>query len=321
MQLKKRRLGTTDMEITAVGLGAWAVGGDWRYGWGATDDSVSVAAIKHAIEVGVNWIDTAAVYGLGHSEELVGRALRDIPRSDRPYVFTKCGLVWDLNNRQADPQQNLQPASIRKEVEDSLRRLGVEVIDLYQFHKPDQTGTPVEESWGEMVKLVQEGKVRWIGVSNFDVGLLERANEVRHVDSLQPAFSFINREAASHVIPWAAAHETGVIIFSPMQSGILTDSFSRERVAKMAAGDWRRGSDDFAEPKLTQNIARRDALLPIAQRLGTTASCVALAWATAWPGVTAAIVGARESKQVDGWIGGGSLELGKADLEALNQML
>ena len=321
MQLKTRRLGSTGMEITAVGLGAWAIGGGgWRYGWGATDDTVSVAAIKHAVDLGVNWIDTAPVYGLGHSEELVGRAVGELPPSDRPYVFTKCGLIFNPEKPRAEPQQNLQPASIRREVEASMRRLGVEVIDLYQFHEPDQTGTPVEDSWGEMTKLVDEGKVRWIGVSNLDIDLLDRAEAIRHVDSIQPPFSFIQQDASADVIPWAASHGTGVIVYSPMQSGILTDSFSKDRIAKMAPDDWRLESEDFQEPNLSRNLARRDALRPIAQRLGTSVSSVALAWAVAWPGVTGAIVGARESKQIDGWIEGGRLELSKDDLQSLKQV-
>jgi aryl-alcohol dehydrogenase-like predicted oxidoreductase len=315
MALKKRRLGTTDLEITTVGFGAWAIGGDgWAYGWGPQNDAGSVTAIRHAVGRGVNWIDTAAIYGLGHSEEVVGRALREIPGSERPFVFTKCGMIPDHARPYDEPTRDLRPESIRREVEASLRRLGVERIDLYQFHWPDQVGTPIEESWGEMGRLIDEGKVRAAGVSNFDVALLERAESVRHVDSLQPPFSLLRRDAAADVIPWAASHGTGVIVYSPMQSGLLTDTFSVKRLAAMANDDWRRRSAQFTEPYLSRNIALRDALRPIAERHGVTASAVAVAWTLASRGVTGAIVGARTPEQVDGWIAAGSLDLDTSDL-------
>jgi len=316
MQLLTRPLGTSGLQITQVGFGAWAIGGGgWAYGWGSQDDTDSVTAIKHAVASGINWVDTAAVYGLGHSEEVVGRALREIPTADRPFVFTKGGQVGDPARPFAEPQDNLRPESIRKEVEASLRRLGVQRIDLYQFHWPDNIGTPVEESWGEMVRLIQEGKVRAGGVSNFDVGLLERAEGVRHVDSLQPPFSLIHRQAGADVIPWSAAHGTGVIAYSPMQSGILTDTFSRERVEQMDAGDWRRRNPEFGEPLLSRNLALRDALRPIASRHGVSVSAIAIAWTLSWPGVSGAIVGARSPQQVDGWIAAGNLTLEPADLD------
>jgi aryl-alcohol dehydrogenase-like predicted oxidoreductase len=246
MSLIKRPLGMSGLQITQVGFGAWAIGGGgWAYGWGSQDDNDSVAAIKHAVGRGINWVDTAAIYGLGHSEEVVGRALRELPVAERPYVFTKGGLIPDRSQPFEEPQRNLRPESIRQEVEASLRRLGVERIDLYQFHWPDALGTPVEESWGEMARLIQEGKVRAGGVSNFTVAMLERAERVRHVDSLQPPFSLIHRQAGADVIPWSAAHGTGVIAYSPMQSGILTDAFSRERVQRMAGDDWRRRDLEF----------------------------------------------------------------------------
>jgi aryl-alcohol dehydrogenase-like predicted oxidoreductase len=312
--LTTRRLGTTDLEITAVGFGAWAIGGGgWAYGWGPQDDSRSIAAIHEAVRRGVNWVDTAAIYGLGHSEEVVGRALRGIPQAERPFVFTKGGMVPDPARPYDEPQRNLQPASIRREVEASLTRLGVERIDLYQFHWPDAIGTPIEESWAEMARLVDEGKVRAAGVSNFDVALLERAEAIRHVDSLQPPFSLIRRDSAADVIPWAAVHRTGVIVYSPMQSGILTDTFSAERLASMADDDWRRRSEPFLEPNLSRNLALRDALRPIAERHGASVSAVAVAWTLGWPGVTGAIVGARDAAQVEGWIGAGSLRLTAED--------
>jgi aryl-alcohol dehydrogenase-like predicted oxidoreductase len=313
--LTTRRLGSTDLELTTVGFGAWAIGGGgWAYGWGPQEDSDPVAAILHAVDRGVNWIDTAAIYGLGHSEEVVGRALREIPAAERPFVFTKGGMVRDLARPFDEPERNLTPASIRREVEGSLGRLGVERIDLYQFHWPDETGTPIEESWGEMARLIDEGKIRAAGVSNFSVPQLERAEAVRHVDSVQPPFSLIRRDSGAGVIPWAAAHNTGVIVYSPMQSGILTDTFSAKRLAAMAEHDWRRRSAEFLEPKLSRNLALRDALRPVAYRNGTTVSAVAVAWTLTWPGVTGAIVGARDPAQVDGWVDAATLQFSAEDL-------
>jgi aryl-alcohol dehydrogenase-like predicted oxidoreductase len=228
--LPLRRLGSGGPELTQVGFGAWAVGGGgWSFGWGEQDDQDSIAAIRRALELGVSWVDTAAVYGLGHSEEVVGRALAGLPATERPHVFTKCGLVWDSARPMEPARRRLAPASIRRECDASLRRLGVEAIDLYQFHWPDESGVPVEESWGAMLQLRAEGKVRWCGVSNFDVSLLERCERLGHVDSLQPPFSLINRQTAAELFPWCAAHGTGVIVYSPMQSGLLTDSFTAAR--------------------------------------------------------------------------------------------
>jgi aryl-alcohol dehydrogenase-like predicted oxidoreductase len=315
MTLPTRPLGASGIDITTVGFGAWAAGGGgWAAGWGPQDDGESIAAMRRALEHGVNWIDTAAVYGLGHSEEVVGRLLRELPARDRPLIFTKCGLVWDDNDRMADTKRVLRPESIRRECEASLRRLGVERIDLYQFHRPDDTGTPVEDSWAVMVRLIEEGKVRAGGVSNFKTDLLERCEAIRHVDSLQPPFSVIRRDAAADLIPWCVEHDTGVIIYSPMQSGILTDRFEKSRMATLASEDWRRTATYFQEPNLTRGLALRDALRPIAARHSATVSDVAIAWVLAWPGVTGAIVGARSAAQVDGWIGGATLELTREDL-------
>ncbi|HEU5261361.1 MAG TPA: aldo/keto reductase [Gemmatimonadales bacterium] len=318
MMLPTRPLGSSGLEITTVGLGAWAIGGGgWAFGWGPQDDADSLATMHHALELGINWIDTAAVYGLGHSEEVVGRLLRELAPGDRPLVFTKCGLVWDERDPMAPPRRVLKPASIRREAEASLRRLGVERIDLYQFHWPDETGTPVEDSWGAMVRLMEEGKVRAAGVSNFDVGLLERCEAIRHVDSLQPPFSLIGREVAEREIPWCAEHATGVIVYSPMQSGLLTDGFIADRVARLSVDDWRRRALEFQQPNLGRNLALRDALRPIAQRHGTTVSAVAVAWTLQWPRVTGAIVGARTPAQVDGWIGAVALRLTPADFDEI----
>lgn len=315
MTLPTRPLGSSGVQITTVGFGAWAVGGGgWAFGWGPQDDDASVAAMRHAVERGINWIDTAAVYGLGHSEEVVGRLLRELPRDQHPMVFTKCGLVWDEADPMKPAERNLRPESVRRECEASLRRLGIERIDLYQFHWPDDTGTAVEDSWGEMSRLVDEGKVRLAGVSNFDVALLERCERIRHVDSLQPPFSLIRRDVAERELSWCAAHGTGVLVYSPMQSGILTDRFSAERVARMADDDWRRRSPDFNTPKLERNVALRDALRPVAERHGATVSDVAVAWVVHQRGVTAAIVGARSPEQVDGWVGAAALALSADDL-------
>ncbi len=316
--LPTRRLGSTELRLTPVGFGAWAIGGGgWAFGWGPQDDAQSIASIRHAVDRGVNWIDTAAVYGLGHSEEVVRQALEDIAANDRPYIFTKCGMVWDERRPDAPPRQVLEPGSIRRECEASLRRLGVEQIDLYQFHWPDQSGTRIEDSWEAMVRLLEEGKVRAAGVSNFDVPLLERCEAIRHVDSLQPPLSLIRRQAAEAEIPWCAAHKTGIIGYSPLQSGLLTDRFSEERVETMAEDDWRRRSPEFKPPRLGRNLALRDSLRPVAQRHATTVGAVAIAWTLSWPGVTGAIVGARSPEQVDGWIGAATLELTREDLDEI----
>ena len=318
MKLNNRPLGSSGIEITTVGFGAWAAGGGgWIFSWGAQDDAESVAAIRRSIDLGVNWIDTAAVYGIGHSEEVVGRALREIPAGQRPLVFTKCGVVADPAKPFGPVTRTLRPDSIRREIEQSLKRLGVERIDLYQFHWPDETGVPIEDSWGEMVRLIAEGKVRAAGVSNFNVDLLERCERIRHVDSLQPPFSLIRRKAAADVIPWCAAHGTGVIVYSPMQSGLLTDSFTAERMAKLAEDDWRRKNPQFQEPNLGRNLRLRDALRPIAARHGVSVSAVSAAWTLSWRGVTGAIVGARSAAQVDGWIAAGQLDLSSQDLDEI----
>src|SRR5438105_3242055 len=311
-------LGTTDMRITRVGFGAWAIGGGgWTFAWGNQDDADSIAAIRHAVERGVNWIDTAAVYGLGHSEEIVARALRDIPADDRPYVFTKAGLVWDERDRSAPPRRVGDPLSIRRELEASLRRLDVERIDLYQMHWPAEDGTPLEDYWGTLLQLKEEGKVRAVGLSNHAVAQLGAAERVGHVDTLQPPFSAIRREVAAAELPWCAAHRTGAIVYSPMQSGLLTGAFSVERAAQLGADDWRSRSPDFTGLGLRRNVGLAEALRPIAQRHGVTVAAVAVAWTLAWPGVTGAIVGARSPAQVDGWIGAASLELTDADLDEI----
>ncbi|MFZ0639797.1 MAG: aldo/keto reductase [Candidatus Acidiferrales bacterium] len=318
MNLPKRTLGLSSLEITTVGFGTWAMGGgDWAFSWGPQDDAQSLKAMRHAIELGINWIDTAAVYGLGHSEEVVGKFLHELSPSERPLVFTKCGVVWDNAKRMEPGKRLLTPDSIRRECEASLHRLGVERIDLYQFHWPDEAGTRVEDSWATMSQLISEGKVHVAGVCNFNAALMERCEPIHHVDSLQPPFSLIRREVAEKEIPWCAQHKTGVICYSPMQSGLLTESFSADRVAKMSKDDWRRRSEEFQQPQLDKNISLRDALRPIAQRHDASVSEVAVAWIVAWPGVTGAIVGARSPEQIDGWIRAATLQLTSADLDQI----
>ena len=313
--LPRRRLGKNGPEITTVGFGAWAVGGGgWSFAWGAQDDAASIAAIRHAVSRGVSWIDTAAVYGLGHSEEVVGRAIADIPRAERPLVFTKCGLRWNPSDPMEVSKRDSSPARVREECEASLRRLGVDAIDLYQFHWPDQSGTPLADSWGAMLKLRDEGKVRFVGVSNYTTALLDGCEALGHVQSFQPPFSLVRRDVAGAELPWCRAHGAGVIVYSPMQSGLLTDGFTAARVAAMPEDDWRRRSPQFQEPALGRNLALRDALAPIARRHGVGVGAIAVAWTLAWPGVTAAIVGARSPEQVDGWIGAAGVTLDASDM-------
>ncbi len=308
-------LGRTGMDLTRVGFGAWAIGGGgWFFAWGDQDDAASVAAIRHAVESGVNWIDTAAVYGLGHSEEVVAAALAGLPEPDRPYVFTKGGLVWDPADRSAKPRRVGAPASIRADVEGSLRRLRVERIDLFQMHWPAEDGTPIEEYWQVFTDLKREGKIRAAGLSNHRVVQLEAAERIGTVDAIQPPFNLIHRDAAADILPWAREHGAGVIVYSPMASGLLTGAFTAERAARLEPGDWRAGHPDFTEPALPANLALAQALRPVAERHGVTPAAVAVAWTLAFPGVTGAIVGARSPRQVDGWLAAGSLELKDDDL-------
>lgn len=318
MALARRPLGASGLEISTIGFGSWAVGGGgWVFGWGPQDDRQSIDTMRHAIEMGINWIDTAAVYGLGHSEEVIRRLLHELHPGELPYIFTKCGVVWNEKEPMAHPARTLRPESIRRECEASLKRLGIERIDLYQFHWPDESGTAVEDSWNAMLKLIEEGKVRAAGVSNFNVSLLDRCEKIRHVDSLQPPFSMINRSAAAKEIPWCAAHNTGVICYSPLQSGLLTDTFTESRVGSLATDDWRRRGAEFQQPNLGRNLALRNSLRDMADEYGTTVAAIAIAWLLAWPGVTGAIVGARSPEQIDAWIGAASLELKPADMDAI----
>ncbi|MBX6388071.1 MAG: aldo/keto reductase [Frankia sp.] len=311
-------LGRTGMDITRAGFGAWAIGGaGWAFSWGEQDDDEAVAAIRYAVESGINWIDTAAVYGLGHSEELVARALAGMPDNERPYVFTKCGLVWDPQRPRVPSRRIGAPDSIRAEVDASLRRLGVERIDLYQMHWPPEDGTPIADVVGTLHELREAGKVRAIGVSNFDVAQLEEAAKAGGVDTLQPPLSAINREAAAEILPYCAEHGIGVIVYSPMQSGLLTGSWSAERSAALSEDDWRRRHPDFNEPALGRILEVAEVMKGIAARHGTTTAAVAVAWALAVPGVTGAIVGARRPAQIDGWLPAATLTLTDADLDEI----
>jgi aryl-alcohol dehydrogenase-like predicted oxidoreductase len=314
--LPLRRLGRTDMKITPVGFGAWALGGgDWAAGWGAQDDEQSVAAIRHAVEYhGVNWIDTAATYGLGRSESVVGEALRQMRPDARPFVFTKCGLIWNDADPLAFPARIGKPASIRQEAEASLKRLGVERIDLYQMHWPANDGTPVEEYWQTLLDLKAEGKIRAAGLSNHSAEQLARAEAIGHVDTLQPPFSMIERGAGAAELPWCEANGTGVIVYSPMQAGLLAGSFTQARAAALTSDDWRSRNDNFKGEKLVQNIALADALRPIAARHALPVASVAIAWVLSWTAVTGAIVGARNPGQVDGWVSGATLTLSPTEL-------
>ena len=310
--MQTSKLGNTDLYITPVGYGAWAIGGSgWQFAWGSQDDNDSIAAIHRSLELGVNWIDTAAVYGLGHSEEVVGRALKSWHGS-RPYVFTKCGLRGDANG---EVQKVLTADSIRGEVEDSLRRLSVDVIDLYQIHWPPDPDSPeLEEGWSTLADLKREGKVRWIGVSNFNVQQLRRAQAIAPVTSLQPRYSLVHREIEDEILPYCLSEDIGVIVYSPMASGLLTGAMTRERAAKLPRDDWRRGHPDFTEPNLSHNLALVERLKEIARRNNRSTGEVAIAWTLHHPAVTGAIVGARNARQAEGVMRAGELRLTDEDV-------
>ena len=309
--METKQLGYSDLLITPVGYGSWAIGGSgWQFAWGKQNDDDSIAAIHRALELGVNWIDTAAVYGVGHSEEIVSRALATW-HGPRPYVFTKCGLRW---NAQGQTRRDLTAASIRKECEDSLRRLKVEAIDLYQIHWPVDDINELEEGWSTMAQLQREGKARWIGVSNFNVEQMERAQAIAPVTSLQPPYSLIRPEVEPEILPFCYQSEIGVIVYSPMASGLLTGAMTRERIARLPADDWRRQSPEFNEPKLSANLALVEQLRLVGERRGCSPGVVAIAWTLRHPAVTAAIVGARKAEQVDDMVAAAGVQLTETDL-------
>jgi len=302
--METRQLGVSELQITPIGLGTWAIGGGgWEFGWGAQDDEESIATIHRALDMGVNWIDTAAVYGLGRSEEVVGRALSG--RSERPYIFTKCSMIWD---EQRKVGHRLKRESVKREAEASLRRLQVETIDLYQIHWPNPDAE-IEEGWAAMAELQREGKVRYLGVSNFNIAQMQRAQQIAPITALQPPYSLIEREIEDEILPFCARNQIGVIAYSPMASGLLSGKMTRARVAALPTDDWRRRSVEFTEPQLSRNLYLVETLRDIGLRHGRTAGEVAIAWVLRRPDVTGAIVGARSPAQLDGVIGAGAFRL------------
>jgi aryl-alcohol dehydrogenase-like predicted oxidoreductase len=317
--LATRQLGASDLQITAVGFGAWAIGGgEWKFGWGDQNDDASIAAIHRAVDLGVNWIDTAHAYGAGYSESVVARALAGIPKSERPYVFTKCAQLADKNG---DTVISLDPQSLRDECEGSLQRLGVEAIDLYQIHWPTDTIEDIDAGWATLADLQREGKVRYLGVSNFDVDELERARKIAPITSLQPPYNPIRRDVETSVLPYCAEHGIGVIVYSPMASGMLTGAMTKERAAHLPANDWRSRNPAFQEPALSRNLALVDTLREIGERHGRSPGEVAIAWTLREPVVTGAIVGARDAAQVDGWINAATFRLTLDEITAIGSAL
>ncbi len=313
-QLQTKQLGSSDMHITPVGYGSWAIGGSgWQFAWGKQNDADSVTAIHRALELGVNWIDTAAVYGLGHSEEIVTRALATWP-GPRPYVFTKCGLRWDA---QGQTHRVLTAASIRQECEDSLRRLKVDTIDLYQIHWPVEDTKELEEGWSTMAQLQREGKARWIGVSNFDVEQMKRAQDIAPITSLQPRYSLVHTEVERELLPFCQHEGIGVIVYSPMASGLLTGAMTRERISKLPDDDWRKRDPDFNEPGLSAHLALVERLRAVGKRHGYPPGAVAVAWTLRHAAVTAAIVGARKPEQVDDMVAAAAVHLTESDLNEI----
>ena len=307
--MQTRQLGKTDLYITPIGFGTWAVGGgQWAGGWGPQDDQQSIAAINRALDLGMNWIDTAPAYGLGRAEQVVARALKG--RSERPYIFTKCAIRWHPDR---SLYNSLTAQSVREEVENSLRRLETDVIDLYQIHWPDPE-PEIEEGWATLAELKQEGKVRFIGVSNFNVEQMRRVAAIAPIDTLQPPYSLIKRDIEQEILPFAERQRIGVIVYSPMMSGLLTGKMTRERVANFPEDDWRRNDPEFQEPRLSQNLDLVERLRAIGERHGRSPGEVAIAWTLGHPAVTGAIVGGRRPEQVDGIIGAAEFRLSEAEV-------
>ena len=313
--MQTRKLGNTDLELTTVGLGTWAIGGPWQFGWGPQDDDEAVAAVLKALDMGINWIDTAPAYGIGHSEELVGKALKQTGK--KPIIATKCGI---LGNEKREKVTCLKKESIRKECYDSLKRLGIETIDLYQMHWPDPD-EDVEEAWEEMARLKDEGKVRYIGVSNFTVGHLERVRRICEVASLQPPYSMLHRECEGELLGYCARNNIGVVAYSPMQRGLLTGRFSAEKLAALDPGDHRRKHRDFQEPQFTATLQLAEKLKKIAQRRGRTCAQLAISWVLRRPEITAAIVGARSPAQIEETAPAGDWTLSKEDIREIEVLL
>ena len=314
--MQTRQLGNSDLRITPLGVGAWAMGGaGWAFSWGPQDDQESIGAIHAALDRGINWIDTAAVYGLGHSEEVVGRAVKG--RSNRPYVFTKCERIW---NEQGQIQKSLERESIRHEIENSLRRLQMETIDLYQIHWPEPD-EDIEEGWATLAELQKEGKVRWIGVSNFNASQLARAQRIAPITSLQPPYSIIQPEIEQDILPFCKQNNIGVIVYSPMKSGMLTGAMTRERIENMHADDFRKRTPNFQEPLLTRNLNLAELLREIGKRHGRSPGEVAIAWTLRRPEVTGAIVGMRSARQVEGVIGAADFRLSQDEIQEIETFM
>ena len=311
-----RTLGNSDLQLTSIGFGAWAIGGgNWEFGWGPQDDNASIAAIHRALELGINWIDTAAIYGLGHSEEIVARALKTT--SHKPYVFTKCSMRWHDDR---SIYRSLKAASLQEELDNSLRRLGVETIDLYQIHWPNPD-EEIEEGWETLAKFQQQGKIRWIGVSNFNVDQMKRAQKIAPISSLQPPYSMLRRAIEKEILPFAQANNIGVINYSPMVSGLLTGKMTAERVAALPADDWRKRAVEFNEPRLSRNLKLVDLLRQIGAGHGVEPGVVAVAWTLRHPAITAAIVGGRSAEQVDGLAPALTIRLSDAEFQQINSFL
>ena len=314
--MQTREFGNSDMQITRLGLGTWAIGGgNWAFGWGPQDDEASIATIHRAIDLGINWIDTAAVYGLGHSEEIVAKALKG--RSDRPYVFTKGSRVW---NDQGEITSSLKEQSLRREVENSLRRLEVDTIDLYQLHWPNPD-PDIEEGWSTLAKLKSEGKLRYIGVSNFSVEQMERARKIAPITSLQAPYSLIKRDIERDILPYCQEHNIGVIVYSPMMSGLLSGKMTRERIDNFPEDDWRKRNEEFQEPRLSRNLKLTSLLQDIGYPYNRTTAEVAIAWTLRHPAVTGAIVGGRRPEQVEEIIGAAEFRLSESELEQIEKFL
>lgn len=321
--METRSLGNSDLKITPIGFGAWAIGGGgWAFGWGPQDDKDSIATIERAVESGINWIDTAAVYGLGRSEEVVAKALKNLGSSRRPFVFTKCSLVW---NEDREVSHTLKRESILREVEASLQRLETDVIDLYQIHwprwTPDLPDDDIEDGWQTLVDLKKEGKVRNIGVSNFDVAQLKRLVAIERPASLQPPYSAVRRDIETEILPYCEANDIGVIVYSPMQSGLLTGKMTRERIAAFPEDDWRSRSKYFQEPELSRNLKIADLFSEIGKRHGRSAAVVAIAWTLRNSAITGAIVGARQPEQIDGIIAAGEFRLSENEIAEIEKAM
>jgi aryl-alcohol dehydrogenase-like predicted oxidoreductase len=313
--MQMRQLGYTDLKLTTVGLGTWAMGGPWQFGWGPQDDDEAIDAIPAALETGINWIDTAPVYGLGHSEELVGKALK--ATSQKPIIATKCSLLW---NDKKEKVSCLKAQSVRQECIDSLERLGIETIDLYQIHWPEPD-EDLEQAWEEMARLVEEGKIRYLGASNFSIEQIERTRKIHPVASLQPPYSMLHRQVEDELLACCAQNDIGVVAYSPMQRGLLTGKFSPERLASLPLDDHRRANADFHEPRFTATLELVEKLRPIAERNGKTLAQLSISWVLRRPEVTAAIVGARKPEQILETAPASDWDLNEEDIEQIEQLL